>query len=306
MLHRWLPALVGPHQAAERPHIAPDLAPCFLAAGRHPSCPTQPVGCRPQRPIPETPPDPSSPMEFVFVVPRSDVFPATTSGDSAPHGFDSFGGNKPCLGDLATEAGATQLLESSGFFVERARAEVTPAWKQPIPYALVYGPQGVLCLRRKRAGSEARLHDKLSIGVGGHVEPIDLPDADNPADRTGLLARTALRELHEELILEGAAADAEVRLLGLLNDDTNPVGAVHLGLVCAVHVADTAAVRVREEDILEGEFLTPAELLARHEQGANFESWTELLLPHLESLLDSSAAPDPSRDSSKTTVSSRS
>ena len=237
-------------------------------------------------------------MEFVFVVPRSDVFPATTSDDTAPHGFHSFGG------DLGVEAEATQLLEKHGFFVERARAEVTPAWKQPIPYALVYGPQGVLCLRRKRAGSEARLHDKLSIGVGGHVEPIDLRDAENPADRTDLLARTALRELHEELVLEGSAAKAEVRSLGLLNDDTNPVGAVHLGLVCAVRVEDTAAVRVREEDVLEGEFLTPAELLARNEQGANFESWTALLLPHLESLLDSPPAPHPARDSSKTTVSS--
>lgn len=239
-------------------------------------------------------------MEFVYVVPRSEIFPATAPGKPAPHGFEPFGG------DQGSEAEATQLLEGSGFFVERARAEVTPEWKQPIPYALVHGPQGVLCLRRKRAGSEARLHDKLSIGVGGHVEPIDLRDAENPSDRAELLARTALRELHEELVLEGSAASAQVRLLGLLNDDTNPVGAVHIGLVCAVRVEDTAAVRVREEDVLEGEFLTPAELLARHEQGANFESWTALLLPHLESLLDSPAAPHPSRSSNPTTVSSSS
>lgn len=219
------------------------------------------------------------PMESVFVVPRMDLFPNRT-----PHGLAPFGAGP----DAWDRTGTTGLLEAQGFFVERARAEVTPAWKQPIPYALVHGTAGVLCLRRKRAGSEARLHDKLSIGVGGHVEPLDLPDPSTPSQRSGLLARAALRELHEELVLPETALD--VRPLGLLNDDTNEVGAVHVGLVCAVHVEDCAAVTVRETEQLEGEFVPPAQLRERAAAGANFESWSALLLPHLEALLADSAS----------------
>ncbi len=221
-------------------------------------------------------------MEFVYVVPRSDLFPA-----AYPHGFVAFGSQAER--ELRLER-LPDTLATRGFFVERARAEVEPAWKQPIPYAIVHGRQGVLCLRRKRAGSETRLHDKLSIGVGGHVEPVDLADPSRPTERRELIARAAVRELEEELVLPNArkGEQREVRQVGVLNDDSNSVGAVHVGLVCVLdlsHAESDHDVCVREADLLEGEFVSPEELERRLACGANFETWSALLIPHLPALL---------------------
>src|SRR5688572_3846683 len=107
---------------------------------------------------------PPATMEFVFVTPREAVFPACY-----PQGFQRF----------ATTAEAGRFLDrlrECGFFVERARGEETPAWKQAIPYCVVADEERVLLMKRRAKGGEARLHGKLSIGVGGHINPIDGSD----------------------------------------------------------------------------------------------------------------------------------
>ena len=111
-------------------------------------------------------------MEFVLVVPRTMLFP-----ESTPHGLVPFDGARPAEAVHA-------CVESHGFFVEREYAERTPSLKQVIPYSIVVRHRPgdepeVLCLRRTTRGGEPRLHDKLSIGVGGHIDPEDLPDGSN-------------------------------------------------------------------------------------------------------------------------------
>ena len=72
---------------------------------------------------------------------------------------------------LITE-GADQLgpvVASCGSFVERPAAETDPSYKQIIPYAVVSHSGSYFLLKRKSAQSEQRLHNKLSIGIGGHV-----------------------------------------------------------------------------------------------------------------------------------------
>lgn len=221
-------------------------------------------------------------MEFVYVVERAELFP-----EAYPHGFQPF-----CEEELKT---FERVLER-GFFVERERAERTPAWKQIIPYTLVVragpgraGPGGpeLLLLRRLGGGGEARLHDKLSIGVGGHINPEDLREigAAPPRRRSaGLLEAGTRRELAEELALEG---DLTLRRVGLINDDSNPVGAVHTGLVQVAMVR--GSVSIRETDSLEGHFVDLDELGRRLAEGANFESWSALLVEHVASLLPEAA-----------------
>ncbi len=237
-------------------------------------------------------------MEFVYVVPRRVLFP-----EAYPHGYRPFGSGEESATLLA-------LAEREGFFVERAVAETRPEWKQLIPYTLVAGPEGVMLMERTKAGGDARLHHKLSIGVGGHVNPIDAPGLDDrptsdPAARRGLLGRAGRRELAEELHLTtlrasidsgggpngrpsnsmslgGASPEPEPRLCGLINDETNPVGCVHVGLVQVLTVEDA---RVREVDVLKGRFASPAELLELQRGNANFESWSAQLIDHLDDLL---------------------
>jgi predicted NUDIX family phosphoesterase len=199
-------------------------------------------------------------MEFVFVTPREALFPA-----SFPQGFRRF--QSP-----GESAGFLSRVRSHGFFVERRRAETTPAWKQVIPYIVVVGDEGVLLMRR-RGGGEARLVDKLSIGVGGHINPVDGDDAEE------IVLAAARRELSEEIELEGPLA---LELVGFLNDDSNPVGAVHVGLVFTANVS--GRVHIREQDVLEGRMVVPEELRACLARGANLETWSSILIAHLDEL----------------------
>lgn len=80
-----------------------------------------------------------------------------------------------------------------------------------------------------------------------------------------------MRELQEELVIESCFIE---RPLALLNDDTNPVGAVHLGIVHQCHLAEPN-VNSNEEAIAELGFLTLEELAARNDQ---LESWSQLVI----------------------------
>lgn len=221
-------------------------------------------------------------MEFVFVVPRAALF-----GERAPQGLIPFGRaparrspGGPAPVAIAFEAFEQAALEH-GFFVERAYAERTPALKQVIPYTIVHRARGedegsVLLVRRLARGGEARLHEKLSIGIGGHVNPEDLV-----SDRgRSLFEQGSRRELEEELVLEGVT---RVEQVGLLNDDANAVGAVHVGLVQVLRLQ--GAVRIREEDVLDGRLVSPEELGRLRASGADFETWSSLLVDSLDELL---------------------
>lgn len=217
-------------------------------------------------------------MEFVFVVPRTELFP-----EFAPHGLAAFGE------DVSLER-FQRCVEEEGFFVEREYAERTPTLKQIIPYTLVTRGEEILLLQRTKGGGEARLHDKLSIGVGGHVNPVDAIGAGG-SGRTGraldpLPAATRREVMEEELIVEG---ETRLSSIGLLNDDSNAVGAVHVGLVQTLELLGGDA-RIREVDQLRGDFVPWRELPQRLAGGANFETWSSLLVPHLEHLLHPSSS----------------
>ncbi|MCC7014694.1 MAG: hypothetical protein IT454_19185 [Planctomycetes bacterium] len=202
-------------------------------------------------------------MEFVFVVPRRALFP-----DCDPQGFTPFG-------EAFAAARFARAVVEQGFFVERAKAEHSPDWKQVIPYNVVMVGDDVLLLRRTAHGGEARLHHKFSIGVGGHINPEDL-DARLGRDP---LPRGTARELEEELDIRG---DYTVEPVGLINDDSNPVGAVHVGLVQIVRVQGT--VEIRETQVLEGRLVHSQELRERLREGANFETWSAKLIEALPTL----------------------
>jgi predicted NUDIX family phosphoesterase len=80
-----------------------------------------------------------------------------------------------------------------------------------------------------------------------------------------------MRELQEEIRISSSFVE---RPLALLNDDTNPVGAVHLGIVHQCQLS-TPEVVANEEAIAELGFLSLEELALRHEQ---LESWSQIVL----------------------------
>jgi len=195
---------------------------------------------------------PSPVAELVYVVPRSAVI----------HGTGWRG--------VRTEGIATVLaaIESAGRFEPRPAMEADPGFKQIIPYLVLRDGRRYFLMRRSRAGADARLHDRWSIGVGGHL---------NPGDRD--LAGGLAREWREELV---AGFEPDFRLVGLLNDDETEVGRVHLG---AVFVADAGGrpVAIREDDKLTGAFAEPAEVRAVVDR---LETWSSLVFAFLEDAAD--------------------
>ena len=199
-------------------------------------------------------------MEFVYVVKRRDLFDL-----SFPHGF-----RRPWevpLDDYLTR------IRNHGFFVERRHAETDSSMKQIIPYCVLMRDDEVFLMKRKPKGGESRLFNLHSIGVGGHINPVD-GDAD-PL-REGLE-----REIEEEVIVDGTW-DAEP--LGVINDESQDVGSVHFGLVYAVR--PTGPVSVRETDQLEGEFRKAEDLAAMVAEDRDaFESWSALILDRIADVL---------------------
>jgi predicted NUDIX family phosphoesterase len=154
-------------------------------------------------------------------------------------------------------------VERAGTFEPRVAMEVDPSFKQVIPYLVLRDGERYFLMRRTRAGADARLHDRYSIGVGGHINPGD-----------GGLLGGLRREWAEELV---AGFEPEFRLVGLLNDDTTEVGAVHVG---AVYVADAAGhpVGIRETNKLTGAFEEPDRVAAVVDR---METWSALVFEFL-------------------------
>jgi predicted NUDIX family phosphoesterase len=203
-------------------------------------------------------------MEFVYVVPRGKLFP-----DCYPQGLVPFG-------DASARTRFEETIREQGFFVEREYAERTPELKQVIPYTVFRVGGDVLLMRRLRSGGESRLHDKLSIGVGGHINPGD----GTATGGTDPVEDGTRREVEEELDVRGTY---ELRRVGFLNDDSNQVGAVHVGVVQIAEVRGT--VEIRERDVLEGSLASPDELRKRLRAGENFETWSSILIDRFVELV---------------------
>jgi predicted NUDIX family phosphoesterase len=191
--------------------------------------------------------------ERVLVLPR----------DAVPGGCDFSGVRQADASDMTLLRSAVAV---AGQFLDRPIAEQAAAFTQLIPYVVVRDAERVFLMERTTAGGDARLHGKASIGVGGHLNPVD-EGADPLAD--GLR-----REWSEEL---EADWKPEFRLVGLLNDDGNPVGAVHLGVVFTVE-ADGRDVSVREHDKLVGRWASVEEV---REAWDRLETWSQLVVEHL-------------------------
>jgi predicted NUDIX family phosphoesterase len=204
-------------------------------------------------------------VEHVLVIPR----------DRVPGGCD-FTGIRPA--DEATLGEMQAVVAGHGRFLEREIAEANPSLKQLIPYIVVRSGELVFLMERSDGGGDPRLHRKASIGVGGHVNPID-----GEADP---LAAGLRREWGEELIADW---EPQVRLIGLLNDDSNPVGSVHLGVVFEVD-AHGRALMVREREKLSGGWADGDGLRAAADR---LETWSRLVAEHLGLLPVVVEAPTP-------------
>lgn len=167
------------------------------------------------------------------------------------------------------------LSKANTSFLRRGIAETDPGHKQLIPYALLVHKGRVLHYVRGKKAGEQRLAAKGSVGIGGHINDGD--EGLFAMERDAYDAAVE-REVNEELILIGKYTN---RIVALLNDDSNEVGRVHLGVVHRFDLENDTVER-REQMITQLEFLTPDELRARHD---NLESWSQICVENLDQIL---------------------
>jgi predicted NUDIX family phosphoesterase len=163
------------------------------------------------------------------------------------------------------------LNPANNHFLARSLAEEDPSFKQIIPYAIFRHGDRYLHYVRGGGSGEQRLASKGSIGIGGHVNDADHAEAslDEHAYSVGVR-----REISEELRLGGGFEESVV---ALINDDSNEVGQVHLGVVHLVSL-DSPDVAPGEAIITELQFLSVGELTERRE---SLETWSQLCLDGL-------------------------
>jgi len=161
-------------------------------------------------------------------------------------------------------------------FIPRSKAEKNPSYKQLIPYVIMTCDGKYLSyVRGKRAG-ETRLVAKRSIGIGGHINPRDDMPLFNDNFYEAYLTAVE-REVAEEVSVETSHTD---RVVALLNDESNEVGRVHLGIV-HYWLLDTPKVNKREQMITQMAFMTPAELQQVRD---TMETWSRLCLSQLNQM----------------------
>lgn len=170
------------------------------------------------------------------------------------------------------------LNPENNFFMDRGAAEQDPSYKQLIPYCIfrvkTEDNTRYLHYTRGKSGGESRLHASGSLGIGGHINPVDQRE-----DHLGLETYMAgvEREIDEELNIVG---NHNNQIIALLNDDSNNVGEVHLGVVHLIDL-ESDQVSANEDSIANLSLLTLEEL-----QGAlyqHLETWSQLCVDMLAS-----------------------
>lgn len=149
-------------------------------------------------------------------------------------------------------------------FHPRSEIESDPSWLQLIPYIVLEHAGRLFCYTRGKSGGEKRLHALKSIGIGGHINPVDFKERD--PYRAGMM-----RELAEEVDLRSPFTE---RILGLVHDPSTPVGQVHLGVVHVLKL-ERPDVMPREDAVGECGFAYRDQLI---EQVSAFETWSQFVL----------------------------
>jgi predicted NUDIX family phosphoesterase len=158
----------------------------------------------------------------------------------------------------------------TSFFMDREKAEKNEDYLQIIPYVVFVNEDKILSYQRSKTSRETRLHNKTSIGIGGHINPIDFKDKDSRY----VIFNCAKREIDEEVILK-QEFHYRGETIGLLYDPSDSVGRVHFGVVLQIEIDFLPLPRAKELKNIS--WKTKEELLKE----PNLENWSRIILERI-------------------------
>ena len=186
--------------------------------------------------------------------------------------------------------------------ISRTFAEKDENYLQLIPYVALRNRQTdkYFFYTRGELGGEGRLHGKVSIGIGGHIEEEPTPfktDHKDSFKRTHITSLEAVclegicRELKEELgisdeVMEKSLAD-RVRFAfessKVFYSSQDEVSRVHLGIFMTLDIDPEDIVNLEEGVITKGAWHTIEEIETLQKQGQiDLEVWTKEFISLLE------------------------
>jgi predicted NUDIX family phosphoesterase len=151
-------------------------------------------------------------------------------------------------------------IMTKGFTYRRDKAEQDATYKQIVSYIMCVHRGNIFLMQRNAHIHESTLANKYSIGIGGHLNPHDIARSIN---------LWGIREFCEEVIYHGSYS---LKPYAFINDNSNAIGSLHLGLVHIMQVEDEH-ITIKSE-FRKGSFVKIEEIAFYYN---NLESWSQLL-----------------------------
>ena len=190
--------------------------------------------------------------ELVFAIPTDELWKLITYNEK---------------GLTKENSAVLKRIIQNGLFRKRSELEEDPSFKQIIPYAIISNKESFCLFKRTSKQTEKRLHNKFSLGVGGHMNP-----GNSKESKEQYLINELKRELFEEVKLLNGCLIEDIEFIGFINDDTISVGRVHIGLLYNIHVSNKDVV-INEPDKMTADWIDKPDLAEFYE---GMETWTKI------------------------------
>lgn len=158
-------------------------------------------------------------------------------------------------------------IVQKSLFRKRDELEEDPSFKQIIPYAIISCKESFYLFRRTSKQAEKRLHNKLTLGVGGHMNPNKSMEPNEH-----YIIDELKRELFEEVQLKKGCFIEGIQFIGFINDDTIPVGRVHIGLLYNIRLSNKDVI-INETDKMTAKWVDKPDLSGFYE---GMETWSKI------------------------------
>lgn len=165
--------------------------------------------------------------------------------------------------------------KTKAFFHDRDEAEKDQTMKQIIPYFILVSDGKVLTYTRGKEGGEDRLHDQLSIGIGGHIEDTD------DTEPFFAYANGAKREIKEEVGIELNHDELQKTISGFVYNPNDPVGLVHMGVVHIISLNPTEASVVMlncESSMVDPKWVEITDFMQDDNLYTSLEGWSRFVM----------------------------
>lgn len=182
---------------------------------------------------------------------------------------------------------AMQILRDTLFIGRREELEVNEAYRQWVPYYVFWraGANGieVFVYQRSEKQGEGRLLRKHSVGLGGHMDIVDVCHNDSVIDVAMTLAHSGYRELSEEVTVVSqnvkqswqdytTANRVRPKFVGFILDESDAVGRVHCGLLFTVELPGNVTLSCKGDDNKTVGFMNQSLL-----RDCDLENWSNIV-----------------------------